>query len=152
MIGLRVPRVAVVPLAVLVVAACGKSEPASDSEPRSGRLVVQKSLAGLPVFIEGSVTHLRSVGEDGVEIVDGLRPLDTLDIPLLDRAVPAGTYELTAVERPCEGHCGMLDPPFESTRCDLEVVVRADRTTRVAIVLDGASGTPVSDCSATTRR
>ncbi len=121
----------------------------SESAQGPGHLVVQKSLAGMPVFIEGSVTHLRIVGPDGAVIVDGLRPVETLDRPLLDQALPAGSYELTAVERPCEGNCSMLDAPADSTRCVFEVHVTAGRKTEVAILLGGSAGAVVSDCSET---
>jgi len=92
------------------------------------------------------------VGEDGPAVVDGLRPVETLDVPLLDRALPEGTYELAAVERPCAGNCGQLDPAVDATRCDVDLTVKADRTTRVSIVLSSASGRPAADCSATTGR
>lgn len=125
---------------------------ASDSGRQSGRLVVQKSLAGSIVFAEGSVTQLRVVSDKGDDIVTGLRPIETLDIPLLDRSIPKGSYTVTAVERPCQGNCDVLGPPVQSTRCQLEVDVNPDRATRVAIVLTPASGGARSECSATTAR
>jgi hypothetical protein len=155
MIGATVFRTTtrlVLPLLASVVVACGDGERASDPGPQSGRLVVQKELADLPIFTEGSLTQLRIVSEVGAEIVNGLRPIETLDIPLFDRPVPEGTYDLAAVERPCAGNCSRLDPPVDSTRCELKLVVRADRTTHVAIVLSAASGRAESDCSATTAR
>jgi hypothetical protein len=89
----------------------------------------------------------RIAGEDGREILDELRPVDTHDTPLLDRRLPEGSYRLAAVERPCEGNCTMLDPPSEDTRCRLDVSVEAGQTTRVALVLRIAGGRPRSDCS-----
>jgi hypothetical protein len=134
-------------LAALTMAACGAAEPPSDGD-QHGRLVVHKSLAGGPIFIEGSVTHVRLVRRDGKVVVDGLRPVDTPDVPLLDRAVAPGTYDLIAVERPCEGNCGMLDPPVATTRCSVEVIVSAARTTRVDVVLGRGRDSALSDCSA----
>src|SRR5215218_7656691 len=96
-----VPALALV--VAFVIAGCGDDERPVEPGGQSGRLVVEKSLADGPVFIEGSLTQLRVVGEDGAHIVDGLRPVATLDLPLFDRPVPEGTYELTAVERPCDG-------------------------------------------------
>src|SRR5687767_12310055 len=104
MIGFAVIRAATrmtLLLAAAAVAACGDATPRPQSAGGAGNLVVQKSLASGPIFIEGSVTHLRIVQEDGSEIVDELRPVDTLDVPILDRALPAGSYRLAAVERPC---------------------------------------------------
>jgi hypothetical protein len=137
-------------LVAVAVVACGDAEQAPEPGAPSGRLVVEKSLAGLPIFIEGSTTQLRIIGEDGADVLNGPFPVDTLDMPLVDRPVPAGTYELTAVERPCAGNCSMLDPPADTTRCALEVVVEANRTTRVAIVLSDTPAGGDSDCSAKT--
>ena len=97
-------------------------------------LRLRRSVEG-PIFIEDSVTDLRIVSADGEQILNGLRPIDTLDVPLFDRAVPEGSYHVSAVERPCAGNCDILDPPVEETRCEVEVDVRANRTTRVATVL-----------------
>jgi hypothetical protein len=142
-------RLAIVLLALLAVG-CADDQPRDEPVREFGRLVVKKSLAEGAIFIEGSVTELRVDGGGGEAILDGLRPIDTLDRPLLDRAVPEGRYNVGAVERPCQGNCDFLDPPAEETRCEVEAEVRADRTTHVAIVLTVASGGPDSDCSATT--
>jgi len=107
---------------------------------------VQKSLASGPMFIEGSVTHLRIVQRDGSKIVDELRPVDTLDVPILDRELPAGSYRLAAVERPCAANCQNLDPPAEDTRCEIEFDVHPSQTTFVAVVL--RTGAPTK-CSTT---
>ncbi len=154
MTGVRSSRFAarlVILIVALVAVGCGEGDSADEAVRQSGRLVVEKSSVGL-LFTEGSVTHLRIVSEDGEEIINGLRPIDTLDVPLFDREVPAGTYDVAAVERPCQGNCEELDPPVAATRCELEVAVRGNQTTRVAIVLSDASGDPDSDCSATTGR
>jgi hypothetical protein len=132
MIAAHVARLALVGLAFL---------PGCDEQVAgSGRLVVDKSLASGPIFIEGSVTHLRLVRDDGTTLTDGLRPTETLDEPLLDQAVPAGSYTLETVERPCQGNCDFLDPPAEATRCTLPVQVLSDKSTRVTVVLDLSAG------------
>jgi len=138
-------RVLVAPALVLTIAGCGEGEPRSAAE--AGRLVVHKSLSGGPLFIEGSVTRLKVVGEDGSVVVDGLREAGTLDTPIFDRELPAGTYEVSAVERPCQGSCGLLDPPAEGTRCTVTVDVRGDRTADVEIILSGLAGGVASECS-----
>jgi hypothetical protein len=137
------------PLLALAIGACGGGDEERPAEParEPGRLVVEKSLAGGVLFIEGSVTQLRIAGEDGREVLDELRPVETHDTPLFDRRLPEGTYRLAAVERPCEGNCTLLDPPVEDTRCQLVVSVGAGRTTRVALVLRIAGDRPRSDCS-----
>lgn len=138
-------------LAALTIAACGEEERPSDGE-RQGRLVVHKSLAAGPIFTEGSVTHVRLVRRDGTVVLDGLRPAGSADVPLVDRAVPPGTYDLTAFERPCDGNCSILDPPVAATRCRVTVIVRAERTTRVNIVLGRGRASAMSGCSAQVSR
>jgi hypothetical protein len=61
------PALVISTLACLIVA-CGGSERQAVSE--TGRLVIQKSLADGPVFIEGSLTYVRIVRDDGQTIVD----------------------------------------------------------------------------------
>lgn len=142
----------VLALVSVVLVACADGERASDSDPDSGHLVVQKSLTAGPISVEGSVTYLRIARADGKEVIDDVRPLKTLDVPIFDRPLPTGTYHVTAIERPCQGNCQYLDPPLDETRCQLEVDVRADQTTRITIALRTTSAGPRSDCSATTRR
>ena len=139
-------------LIALSAVGCGEGERPREPVRETGQLVVVKLLDTGALFAEGSTTHLRIVGERGEEIVNGMRPIETLDVPLFDEAVGEGTYAVTVVERPCQGNCDFLDPPVESTRCELEVDVSASRTTRVAVVLSGAWGDPASDCSAMTGR
>jgi hypothetical protein len=135
-------------VAAVAIAGCGAAEPPTQPDARPGRLVVYKSLTDGPIFIEGSVTHLRIAGEDGAQVLDGLRPIPTLDVALFDGPVAAGTYELRTVERPCSGNCEHLDPPADDTRCKLEVSVSADRTTRVRVVLRATPEGVSTDCAA----
>ncbi len=129
------------------VAACGEDQrQAGSGEP--GRLVVEKSVPGGAVFHEGSLTVLRIVEGDGGRVVDHLQSVARVDVAVLDRRLAAGTYRLTAVERPCEAMCPRLDPPFDATRCEIAVDVRAGRTTRVAITLRSTPVGPRSDCAA----
>ena len=135
---------ALIVLAVAVVfPACGGDEP----PPGDGRLVVVKSLAGGPVFAEGSVTELRVTAQDGRIVVDELRPTDTLDVPVFSRALAPGRYAVRSVERPCSGNCAALDPPALGTRCDRAVTVATGRTTRLTIVLAPAADGARNRCS-----
>jgi hypothetical protein len=123
----------------LFAAACGSDAPAAAAP---GRLVVQKTFAAArPLFIEGSVTHLRIVGEDGAVVVDEVRH----GRPLFDQTLPAGAYTVQTVERPCDGNCGYLDPPVESTRCELAVRIAAGERTKVSLALEDARGAAACD-------
>jgi hypothetical protein len=116
-------------------------------DPATGRLVVHKALAGPPVFIEGSLTRLRITAQDGRR-VDAGSPGTSLDAPLFARALPAGAYTVRAVERPCDGNCGYLDPPVTSTRCTVAVHVEPGRATHVDIVLAIEGDRAVTRCHA----
>jgi len=134
-------RVALLSLACLIVACGGSDEREAVSE--TGRLVVEKSLAERPLFIEGSVTHVRIVRADGATIIDETRSVGS---PLFDEALRPGDYAVETVERPCDGNCGYLDGPVESTRCATDVRVRIGATTTVAIVLGMNGPEPAVSC------
>ena len=136
-------RVALLSLACLIVA-CGGSEVQAVSE--TGRLVVEKSLADRPVFIEGSLTWVRIVRDDGRTIVDEVKAPESLSTPLFDEALRPGDYSVETVERPCDGNCMHLDEPVESTRCAHDVRVRIGATTTVSVVLGMNGPTPTASC------
>ncbi len=127
----RKPARALVLLLAALAAGCGEGEPAG-----SGRLVVDKSLSGGPSYMEGSLTELTVRDEDGRPVARA-RQAQSGGGPLLDRTLPAGTYRLISHERPCQGNCGLLDPP--AARCEAEVEVRRDRTTRAYVLLAGGA-------------
>jgi hypothetical protein len=143
-------RALLLPGLLLVVAGCAEERagtPAPAADGATGRLVVHKALAGSPVFIEGSLTRLRITAPDGRRIDAG--PTGTsLGAPLFERALPAGAYTVRAVERPCDGNCGYLDPPVPSTRCSVDVRVRPGRATHVDIVLAVERERAVTRCRA----
>lgn len=140
------PALVISTLACLIVA-CGGSEGQAVSE--TGRLVVQKSLADGPVFIEGSLTYVRIVRDDGQTIVDEVKAGEALSTPLFDEALRPGDYSVETVERPCSGNCMHLDEPVESTRCATDVRVRIGATATVSLVLESAGGSaPAVSCVA----
>jgi hypothetical protein len=134
-------RVVLLGLACLIVACGGTDEHEAVSE--TGRLVVERSLAERPLFIEGSVTHVRIVRDDGATIVDETRPGGS---PLFDEALRPGDYAVETVERPCDANCDYLDGPVESTRCATDVRVRIGATTTVSIVLGMDGPRPTASC------
>ena len=130
-------------LLALMTVACGQDQPAA---VENGRLVLTKSLHGAPLFMEGSLTHVRIVRDDGTPVVDRVRRREQAGSPLFDERLPSGSYSLETVERPCDGNCGYLDPPVESTRCEISVRVEAGRRTDVELTLQRTSAAPVSRC------
>ena len=132
-----IARLALAALA-LVTAACGHDEPASEN----GRLVIQKSLDGPPVFIEGSATQFRIMRVDGSTVAEHVR----WSAMLFDGSLAPGSYKLETVERPCSGNCGMLDEPVETTRCALDVRVVAGERSEVSIDVKRPATTAVTTC------
>lgn len=128
----------------------GSDSPGPAGPPgETGRLVLTKSLVRGPIYVEGSVTAVLVEREaDGEFVVDELRPVETLDVPLLDIELPAGRYIVRTAERPCNGDCSQLDPADPQTRvdprtrCTVPVDIRPGATTTVRIALDanGAGG------------
>ena len=143
---MKLVRVTVLSLAVLC-AACGGSDE-REAVAETGRLVLEKTHPDGPVFIEGSVTHVKIVRDDGETIVDEERPPESVGAPLFDEALRPGTYTLVSVERPCDANCGYLDRPVESTRCTLDVRVEAGRTATVQIAVERARQRAVVSCAA----
>src|SRR5262249_19241902 len=68
---------------------------------------------GPPLYIEGSIWHVRIVGPDGT----------VLDRKLADDTVSAslepGRYKLSSEEFPCDGNCNHLDPATDSCSTEL---------------------------------
>lgn len=132
-------------LAVLFTA-CGEERPAAQRDVPDGRLVIRESLPPMPRYIEGSVSFLRVVRtQDGSVVVDG--PMRNK--PLLDRAVAAGDYQVVSYQRPCDGNCGLLDPPVD--RCEATVRVTGGHTRTATVVLGRHGGCTVSTTAAANR-
>lgn len=120
------------PLLLLVpVALSGCGEPEG-----AGRLQVDKVLSGAPSYMEGSLTEVTLRDEDGRTVAEA-RQREPGGSPILARTLPAGDYELSARERPCQGNCGILDPP--GPRCELDLEVRQDRAARVVVRMAGGA-------------
>ena len=74
-------------LLALMTVACGQDQPAA---VENGRLVLTKSLHGAPLFMEGSLTHVRIVRDDGTPVVDRVRRREQAGSPLFDERLPSG--------------------------------------------------------------
>ena len=123
-------RVALLSLACLIVACGGSDEREAVSE--TGRLVVEKSSAERPLFIEGSVTHVRIVRADGATIIDETRLVGS---PLFDEALRPGDYAVETVERPAPRQLRLPRRAGGEHALRTDVRVRIGATTTVAIVL-----------------
>lgn len=115
---------------VLSLAGCGGS---AAPEPPGTMVLVEESGPGLPMWMEGSVGFARIEDGDG-RVVYETPPRDGATAyprELVRRELPAGTYRITSWQRPCQGNCGLLDPP--TARCEGEVELPPDATVRVTV-------------------
>lgn len=80
--------------------------------------------------IEGAMFFLRSLDVDGTVILDRIvgHPDSTLEIP-------AGAQTLVAYHRPCDGSCGLLDPPHDI--CSIEAEIERGGTYRLIVEVQG---------------
>lgn len=125
----RMPKPAGRAAAVAALALAGCGEPQG-----TGRLEVDKVLTGSPGFMEGSLTEVTVRDEQGRTVLEQ-RQREPGQRAILARSLPAGDYTLVARERPCQGNCGMLDPP--AGECELDLDVEPDAATRVVVQLAG---------------
>jgi hypothetical protein len=115
--------------ALALVVGCGT---ATSSGPRTATPVGQQSTVTVhteirpgrhgAMFIEGAVPEIRLVTADGSEVT----PRKDHISPAVFDDLPAGTYRLRAVLRPCDGNCGYLDGPMSP--CGTSVDVAGDLT------------------------
>jgi hypothetical protein len=137
------PLALVLAVIVAVVAsgcgtASGERAPEDRAASGSGRLVVEHDRPELPRYIEGAVSHLRLVRADTGELIEDGPVADGPSAPTYMRELPAARYRLVSYQRPCDGNCGMLDPPTD--RCATKIDVAAGETLHVTIGLPRTGG------------
>ena len=125
---------ALILLLALPLAACG-GEPRQPAEAPAGMLEVRMALPDGPIFIEGSLPTVRVERLEGGVVLEEQTPVETLDEPLLERSLAAGSYVVDVVQQPCQGNCGILDAVDEGTRCRVRTALEPERTTVVTIRL-----------------
>jgi hypothetical protein len=135
----RILATSAVTLLLLLPAGCGGTNPVPTvvkDAPASGSTLTLESSPGPAknggMYIEGAVPRFHLTDTAGKEIEpdpdpDGEAPTYS--------GLAAGTYTLSAGQRPCDGNCGYLDPLTD--RCKKEITVAADLTVHVAFT-DGA--------------
>ena len=112
----------------LTLCACGD---ASDVGSRSGekaQLTVEHILdqRSPPIYIEGSVWHLRVLDSEGVAVLD--RKLFDEEATV---ALESGRYRLESEEFPCSGNCGRLGPGTDGCSTEFE----AERGATIAAIV-----------------
>jgi hypothetical protein len=93
---------------------------------------VTQTLKPGSLYIEGSFSYLRAE-QDGREVAK----VKLEDSQAALRLAP-GSYRLVSFQRPCDGNCGILDPPTD--QCDLPVEVRPEEVITATITLSPGKG------------
>ena len=78
------------------------------------------------LFKEGSISYVRVRDADG-DLVVRRRVRHKVSFRLV-RKLPPGRYRVISYERPCEGNCGLLDPPTGRCSRRSECSPRGSRT------------------------
>jgi hypothetical protein len=93
--------------------------PAQRGVPAVVHLAIENASDGpMMLGIEGAIGFLAAHSPDGSTVLDQIVELERDSVSL-----PGGEYVLRAYYRPCDGSCGLLDPPHEF--CDIDVTLVA---------------------------
>jgi hypothetical protein len=131
-------RAAALVIAALATAGCG-----GQAKPRSAQaatLHVRQELIGRGMYTEGSYSYVR-VERDGDKVVQ-VRLSDERTPRATVRLDP-GSYRLVSFQRPCDGNCGILDPPMD--QCTKTVEVEADADIAVLVSLSPGQGCEIEE-------
>ena len=79
--------------------------------------------------IEGAIGFLAAYAPDGSVVLDQIVELEGDRVEL-----PGEDYVLRAYYRPCDGNCGLLDPPMEFCDIDVTLVAGGQYDVRVSFV------------------
>jgi D-alanyl-D-alanine dipeptidase len=93
------------------------------------------------VYIEGSIAFVRVRDAGGKQVVR--RRTASARFHMF-RKLPPGRYRVISYQRPCDGNCGLLDPPAD--RCARRVRILSGGLTRVRVTLR-----PYRGCTMTRR-
>jgi hypothetical protein len=124
-----------VALTATALAGCGGAPPRPAGEQPGELRIVEMTVPGSPIPIEGEFSYVRVSGEDGGSVVE--RRLDGEHE--LRLSLDAGRYTLSVWHRTCDGNCGLLDPP--SDRCEEALVLSPQEVVLVTI-----ENSPSSPC------
>src|ERR671937_1051484 len=109
-------RAAALVIAALATAGCGASQ-VKPPAAHPATLHVQQEWVGRGMYTEGSYSYVR-VERDGDKVVQ-VRLSDERTPRATVRLDP-GSYRLVSFQRPCDGNCGILDPPTDECARSLE--------------------------------
>jgi D-alanyl-D-alanine dipeptidase len=96
-----------------------------------GTLDFRQSFAGRMPYIEGSVSFVRVRDASGDTVVR--RRVQHKPRFRMKRKLRPGRYRVVSYQRPCDGNCGLLDPPAD--RCARRMRVMSGGLTAVAVTV-----------------
>jgi hypothetical protein len=121
---------------VLVASACGNEN--TREQPRGGAsLRVKHVVDGPPLYMEGSIWHVRVVGSDGNAVLDRKLADDSVSVSL-----EPGRYELESEEFPCNVNCNHLTPGTD--RCSTELTVERSQELAAMVRLRPSRGCSIA--------
>ena len=121
---------------VLLVAGCGNES--TRQQPGGGAsLRVKHVVDGPPLYVEGSIWHVRVVGSDGNPVLDRKLADDSVSVSL-----EPGHYELQSEEFPCDGNCSNLDPAADG--CSTQITVQSGQELAATVKLRPSKGCSIA--------
>ena len=132
-------RAAALVIAALATAGCGASQ-VKPPAAHPATLHVQQEWVGRGMYTEGSYSYVR-VARDGDKVVQ-VRLSDERT-PRATLRLDPGSYRLVSFQRPCDGNCGILDPPTD--QCTKTVEVEADADIALLVSLSPGEGCTISE-------
>ncbi len=113
--------------------------PAS-AEAAPGTLDLRESIdRSRGLYVEGSVSYVRVLGIRGRLVVARRVRKPRFR---MQRRLPPGRYRVISYQRPCDGNCGLLDPPTD--RCARPVQILSGGLTEVAVRVRPGRGCTMS--------
>jgi hypothetical protein len=93
-------------------------------------------MAGTSFYIEGSRSYVRIEYMDGTKVAEEM--LAGGERPGVSLRVNPGDYRIFSWQRPCDGNCGLLDPPTDE--CDRTLSVPSGEVVRGTIEVRPGEG------------
>ena len=121
----------------LLVSGCGSENREHAPNQDGASLRVRHVVDGPPLYVEGSIWHVRVVGSNGAAVLDRKLADDSVSVSL-----EPGRYELQSEEFPCNGNCNNLGPGTDS--CSTEVTVERDQELAATVKLRPSKGCSIA--------
>jgi hypothetical protein len=123
---------------VALLAACGGTQRESRSV-NPATLHVRQEWVGDALYVEGSYSYLRVENDEKTVAEVRLKGMRTPEATL---RLDPGAYRLVSFQRPCDGNCGVLDPPTD--QCGGEIDAKAGGHVEATLRLSPGDGCTIA--------